>query len=156
MNSTVVLSFRAYKDIKPWLDYACKGFERGEVLRLVVTRAALEQVLDAGVIMMTKDLVARQEHIEAGDTRVFSVRLTEDMCQLIRERASKQNKTTSEWCALALLHWQQYFSNGYTKHKDEVTDSWLPQHAAKYRSEVAELSAVYSQKQSKQPAKVGG
>ena len=45
---TVVISFRAHKNLKSWLEYAGKAFKsEGEVLRLIVAKAAYEQAAES-------------------------------------------------------------------------------------------------------------
>ena len=147
--TTTVISFRVHKNIKSWLEYAGKGFEsEGELLRLIVTKAAIEQASDTGISGFLKDLLAKREHSKVGNTIVLGVRLPVLMSQLVKECATKRGKTTSEWCSLVLLDWWQYFSGLYERYKGQ-SDTWLSQHATEYRAYVAETSTVYAQKSGK-------
>ena len=147
MNTTII-SFRAHKNLKTWLEYAGRGFDsEGELLRLIMTRAAVEQVNDTGIAGMVKGLLRRERAAGIGDTAVYAVRLPEQIAALVREYAARRGKTTSEWCAGVLMEWWQRFHEGYNELNGKVD---LAKFAADYRALVEDLLTVYAQKCDKQ------
>ncbi len=153
MNTTVI-SFRVHKNLKSWLSYAGKGFEsEGKLLRLIVTKAAIEQVSGAGVSRLLRDFLAKREHTKTGDTVVVAARVSMPVSRLIRECASERGKSTSEWCSLVVLDWYYYFSD---LDKGHSGDAWLAEHGKQYRAYVTDMSAVYAQKMAKQRSEVKG
>jgi len=146
--NTAVISFRAHKNLKSWLDYAGKGFDsEGELLRLIITRAAVEQVNDTGIAGRVKGLLRRERAANVGDTGVFAVRLPAQVADLARECAARRGKTTSEWCAGVLMEWWQRFHEGCVELDGKVD---LAKFATEYRALVEDLFTVYAQKSNKQ------
>ncbi len=150
MNSTVI-TFRGHKNLKSWIKYAANGFEgEGELIRLILTKAALDQGSESGVSSFMKSILNKNEiTVGIGDTAVFGVRLSAEVGEMIRACAAKMNKTVSEWCFGVMLLWHQYFSQLYQKFNKDQGQAWLPQHGVEFRARVAESLKVYAQKTGK-------
>lgn len=151
MNTTVI-SFRVHKNLKSWLEYASKAFKsEGELLRLIVTKAAIEQATESKASRLLDGLLGgKRERVGVGDTAVLAVRLPLPISELVRECATKRNKSTSEWCAVVLLDWWQAFRELYDEFHGKGDTTWLARHAEKYRALVDNLGNVYAQKRDKQ------
>ena len=155
MNDTVVLSFRSYKNLKSWLEYAGDVFKsEGELLRLIVTKAAIEQIGQSRADNLLSGILGgKRQTVGIGDTRVFGVRLPVSTAKLVRDCADRRSKSTSEWCAAVLVDWWGSFQELSDKQGDDNT-AWLPRWAADYRALVDKRAAVYAQKRQKQEAEV--
>jgi hypothetical protein len=148
MMNTVVVTFRGHKNLKDWVEYASKGFKgEGELLRLILMKAALEQSLQSGVSAFLKSIAYKKEiAVGIGNTMVFGVRLPAPCAEMIRTCAAKKDKSVSEWCYRVMIDWHQYFSQLYEKFNEDRGQRWLLKHGVEYRACVAEISKVYAQK----------
>ena len=154
--NTSVISFRAHKNLKSWLEYAGRGFKsEGELLRLIFTKAAYEQPVESKASRLLAGLLSgKRERIGIGDTIVLAVRLPVPISDLVRECAAKRGKSTSEWCAVVLLDWWQAFRELHDEYHGAGDTSWLVRFAEKYRALVDNLGGAYAQKTAKQRAEV--
>jgi hypothetical protein len=75
--NTAIISFRAHKNLRTWLEYAGGAFKsEGELLRLIVTKAALEQAAESTAgRLLDRILFHKREYIGVGDTTVLAARL---------------------------------------------------------------------------------
>jgi hypothetical protein len=145
--NTVVISFRAHKNLKSWLEYAGKGFSGGgELLRLIVTNAAYAKAQESKGSRLVDSLLGfRPKARESvGDTTVYAARLPEDIAHLIRDCAARDGLSTSDWCAQALMSWWQAFRE--LDEQSKGWDGWPLRYAAEYRALVTEKANVYAQK----------
>ena len=147
MNTTII-SFRIHKNLREWLVLAGKGFNsEGELPRLIITKVAIEQSSDIGMVKAVKGLLRRERAISIGNTTVCAVRLPAEMAELARECATRRGKTTSEWCADALDAWYREFYQAYEGLDGQVN---FPKYAINYRALVEGRLNVYAQKGDKQ------
>jgi hypothetical protein len=149
--NTAVISFRTYKNLKSWLAYAGNAFKsEGELLRLIVTKAAIKQATESKAGRLLDGLLGgKHESVGIGNTRVYAVRLPISIFELVRECAARWGKSPSEWCAVVLLDWYHGFHELYEEYR-RGDNTWLIQFAGKYRALVEDLLTVYAQKHDKQ------
>ena len=137
MNNTSILSFRAHKNLKSWLSSAGRGFPGGapELLRLILTRAALEQG-HTGFTGFLGCIVpsARREHV--GNTAVFAARLPVDIIAMVKNAAAGKHQGVSVWAAGALFQWYISFKEYQGAHENDDGD-WLEVYGMQYRKELA-------------------
>ncbi len=150
MNNKLI-TFRGHKLLKGWLEYAGRGFKsEGELLRLILTKAALEQASESGVSILMRSILSKKEiAVGIGETSVYAVRLPEPVYEMVKACADQKNKTISEWCYIVMIEWQQYFKSLSDKYTPQYKDTWLPKHGEGYRAQVAEIANVYAQKTGK-------
>jgi len=134
--------------MKAWIAYAGKGFvSSGELLRLIITKAALLQANDTGLGKVVKGLLRRERAVSIGNTVVMAVRLPVEVSELVKECAINKDKTTSEWCAGALDEWYRRFHEAYIELDGKIN---LAEYAHNVRAYAEELLNVYAQKRGKQ------
>jgi len=151
---TVVISFRAHKNLKSWLEYAGNAFSSGgELLRLMVSKAAYEQAAESKASRLLDGLIyGKREPLGVGDTAVFAVRLPLPIIELVRESAASRHKSMSEWCSVVLFNWWQDFQELDEESRGKGNASWLADWAEKYRAFVDNLGLVYAETHQKQGA----
>lgn len=144
MGETQPISFRAASGVKAWLRYSAKGFtSEGELLNLILSRAAIEQVIDTGITAQVNKLFKRKKAATSvGDTSVYGARVSLDMAELIKQCAAGRKQSASEWCAGVVLSWCYGFQAAIEKSKQPD----LAKYGELLRAKVAALSNVYAQK----------
>jgi len=146
MNDTKVISFRAHKNLESWLVTAGSGFKGGkaEVLKLILTMAALEQPTVSGLGHLIDHIIGNSRQATIGNTRVYAVRLPLPAIRIIEDAVVSKHIGVSEWCASALFRWYEVFRQYKKTHREQ--DGWLTEYSVAYRSKIEELSSVYAQK----------
>ncbi len=153
---TKVISFRVHKNIVSWLDNAGRAFQsRGELLRLILMKAALEQVSHGGVSRLIINMLSRHEQRRMGDTVVIGVRTPLALASLIEDQARAREESVSEWAAFALLDWQREYGKFIADRDTSLIDESLQNYATNYRARVASLCSVYARKTDFSPVMAG-
>ncbi|MDD5701316.1 MAG: hypothetical protein PHU23_04610 [Dehalococcoidales bacterium] len=143
-----IITFRGHKVLESWFEYAAGkgGFRgQGELLRLILMKAAFEQATESGVSRFLQSLTRKDIAVGVGDTKVFACRVIEPVRELIENVAEKNNKTISEWCYGVMLEWNVAYSKTCQQYQDRG-DAWCANHALILRQKVCELADVYAQK----------
>jgi hypothetical protein len=152
MENTEVISFRAHKNIKSWLDFAGRGFtgRKPELLRLIIMQAVMQQPHNSGFGSFLGRISGdSRQQPSIGGTAVYAVRVPKDIINSAREIAAGKNMGISEWCAKCLYAWLESFKPIYERNKENAED-WLDTWAISYRAKVEELAAVYVQNYQKE------
>jgi len=147
MNESKVISFRAHKALESWLVSAGQGFQGGkaEILKLILTRAALEQPSVGGLGQVLGHIIGNNRQVTIGNTSVYAARLPLPTIHIIEDAAATKHQGMSEWCATALFQWYLSFKQYQANHREQDPD-WLAEYGRLYLDKVSQLSSVYAQK----------
>ena len=136
-----VITCRLHRNTVSWLDLLAPYFRsKSELVGHLLGFKAYQGINAAPGQRIIVKLFSRPARVPLGDSSVIGCRLPAEVSNIIKDAASMQGRTVSEWAGVVLYAWVGTFSKAYRENESNLED-WLPAVAGEIAEDYASVYA---------------